>query len=231
MKKTLFAFTILTCAVTFNVHAWSMWEINGAKMDINGKDIRVASVKTIGNGHVFHAKDKELEKGVYVICTQDFTSSDVLPHTTALVRDYLRTRGVNVVDKIEQSSVALKFEVRDLNIDKGTATPENQQTEYSNNAAATVATQAVLAKTVGVVAGLSYGMSSGHYEGDEMVFSSLSIFEPTPEKIGFDSEKFSRDQNGVTARTAVKQSDSKTTTADLLTLMAKVWADKYFVKN
>ncbi len=231
MKIVSAFITIILSIVTFNAYAWSLWEMNGAKMNVNGKDIRVASVKKIGDGHVFYAKDKELEKGVYVICTNDFASADVLPRTTALVRDYLRSRGLNVVDKIEDSSIALKFEVWDLNIDKDAPTPGNQPVNQPNNAAATVATQAIATKALGVVAGASYGMQSGHYEGTSIVFRSQTIVDPTPEKMGIDSEKFSREQIGIEAHTAEKQSDPKTTTADLLTVMAKAWADRYFVKN
>jgi hypothetical protein len=82
---------LIICAalsiVTLNAHAWSMWELNGAKMDIDGKDIRVASVKTDGSDHVFHRHDAEFEKGIYVVAVVNESSIESLPKTTTLIRE------------------------------------------------------------------------------------------------------------------------------------------------
>lgn len=225
---------------TVNAHAWSLWEINGAKMMIDGKDIRVASVKTEGDGHIFHSRDKELENGVYVIATLTESSSEVLPFSTALIRDYLRSRGLNVVEKAEGSALAIKFIVRDLSVDGNPANlsnePNKQATSWSSQGAAIV-TDVAAAKLAANLAGtatgaLAHGMSGGfHYKGNELALNSVSIVDPTDEKLLMYISKYVRDKNGITARTAQNKSDPNTTVADLLTLMTKAWADKYFVKD
>lgn len=64
-----------------------------------------------------------------------------------------------------------------------------------------------------------------------IALTSQGISDPTYENLGQKAKDFSKETDGVTARTAVKKSDPNTTTADLLMLMTKVWADKYFVKD
>ena len=237
---------MLVSALTSNAHAWSMWEISGAKMDIDGRDIRVASVDQIGNEHVFHSKDPEFQQGVYVIAVWYGSNPQSLPKTTAFLRDYLRSRGMNVVDTPVGSPLALKFEVRDLNIDGVTTATIRSGTEDSKTSAAQgdlsaqgtdlaikAGTINLITKTSGAFAGaMAYGAASSyHYVGDELALRAEIIPDPAYEKLGDDSYKFAKEMDGITARTAVKQSDPKTTTGDLLTLMSRVWVDKYFVKD
>ncbi len=246
MRFLSVAFAIFMSVVALNARAWSMWEISGAKMNIDGKDIRVASVNQIGNEHVFHSKDPEFQKGVYVVAVWYGSNPQNLPRTTAFLRDYLRSRGMNVVDQPDGSPIALRFEVRDLNIDGvSTATiqsdtPDNKNSSTHENLSAQGTDLAIKAgtidlitKTSGAFAGaMAYGAASSyHYEGDELMLSAEIIPEPTYDKLGENSDKFAKEMDGITARTAVKRSDPKTTTGDLLTLMSRVWADKYFVKD
>jgi hypothetical protein len=245
MRIMSVALAILMSVVTCNAGAWSMWEISGAKMDIDGKDIRVASVNQIGNEHVFHSKDTEFEKGVYVVAVWYGSNPQSLPRTTAFLRDYLRSRGINVVDQPDGSPVALRFEVRDLNIDGvSTATIQSDTPVASSSTHENLAAQGtdlaikagtidLITKTSGAFAGaMAYGAASSyHYEGDELMLSAEIIPEPTYDKLGENSDKFAKEMDGITARTAVKRSDPKTTTGDLLTLMTRVWVDKYFVKD
>lgn len=44
MKIFVSVLTALALSLSQSAGAWSLWEINGAKMDIDGKDVRVASV-------------------------------------------------------------------------------------------------------------------------------------------------------------------------------------------
>lgn len=238
MRISSILLAVLMSVNTLNAHAWSLWELNGAKMDIDGKDVRVASVNTFGSSHIFHSKDKEFEKGVYVVATIDESSSQGLPRTTALIRDYLRSRGVNVADKPDGCAIGVKFAVFDLNIDSSSATPGSQpdgKSKSLSDNAVDLVTQAGLTRLAfklnGATGVLTYGLSQGHYEGAELKLNSISIVEPAYDKLGVDAVKFAREKNGITARTSVENSDPKTTTADLLILMVKVWADKYFVRD
>lgn len=239
MRVFSVALMILMSTVSFSARAWSLWEMNGAKMNIDGKDIRVASVNKTAADRVFHSKDPEFAKGVYVVGVWYGSSSESLPRSTALILDYLRSRGMKVVDKPDDSALAIKFEVGDLNIDGVTLKSELDVPGAKNlqdqgfDIAAKAATIDVIAKTSGAFAGaVAYAGAGGyHYSGDELTLRATLIPDPTLDKLGIDSDKFAKGADGVTARTAVKQSDPNTTTADLLTLMTKVWADKYFVKD
>ena len=237
---------LIICAtlsiVTLNAQAWSMWELNGAKMDIDGKDIRVAGVKTDGSDHVFHRHDAEFEKGIYVVAVVNESSIESLPKTTTLIREYLRARGFNVADKPEGCDLGLKFQVHDLNIDDATALVYQSEertaslvdlsTNVANQAMAVNMAERLAKASINFAGPLAAAMSSGgHYTGNELILSSESIASPTYEKLGSDTAKYVRDKNIVTARTAVKQSDPNTTKVDLLMLMTKVWADKFFVND
>ena len=241
MKILSITFAALMFAVIPDANAWSLWEINGAKMDIDGKDIRVAGIHTVGSGHIFHSNDKELENGVYVFATKNSSSNEILPHTTARIRDYLRSRGFNVKDKPDGCALAIKFEVSDLSIDGSSVAAGDQSVGLSqsppdpsgSNLAGQVSAGVLATRMSGPLSGaIAFGMAgSWHYVGDALELNSVSIVDPTLDKLGQDSARFVRDTNGITARTAPKKTDPNTTTADLLTLMTKAWADKYFIKD
>lgn len=240
--SSLFVITLLSI-LTSTAQAWSMWELNGAKMDIDGKDIRVASVKTVGDDYIFHSKDATQQSGIYVVATLNESSSQSLPRTTSFIREYLKSRGFNVSDKPDGCSKGIKFYVSDLNIDDPStnlAVEESAQpkslsdlsTDLTNTAISLEGAKAV-AKINGVFVGaLAFSLSQpGHYEGNELVINGSIFDEPTYEKMGENSFQYIKERDGITARTSAKNSDPNTTTADLLTLMTKVWVDKYFVKD
>lgn len=239
MKKlSIIAAAALLAFSALDASAFSFWEISGAMMDLDGKDIRVASVDTTGHKHVYHATDKELAHGVYVVATATGDGTQVLPNTTALIRDYLRSRGMNVVDKPDGAGLAIKFVVGSLSID--TPPPAAGQPAAHGPGVAKGAELVLdaglvhhITQTAGTFSGvLAYeGASSGHYEGTALSLSSYGVLDPTAAKLGASAEDAARDKMGVTAHTAPKKSDPHTTVADLLTLMTKVWADKYFDKG
>ncbi len=241
MKKILFAATVslFVSALSASAHAWSLFEINGTKMDIDGKDVRVMSVQLNGDNHVYHSHD--FDKGVYVIATVWSSSAESLARTTALIRDYLRSRGVNVVDKIEGAAFALKFEVQELNIDGiSTTAPGAGSTGQGKSLSDQGADLATKAAIVGAavkfgnsMSGLAAygGATTAHYSGTELTLSSRGIVDPTTAKLGENVSEFTRENDGVVAYYKAKHSDPNTTTGDLLTVMTKAWADKYFVKD
>ena len=98
---------------------------------------------------------------------------------------------------------------------------------------AKASTIALIAKTSGAMAGVAAygGAGSAHYSGNELTMSGEIVADPTYDKMGDDTIKYVQDKDVITAYTAEKQSDPKTTTGDLLLLMTKVWTDKYFVKD
>ncbi len=237
----------LSCVLPINAHAWSFWEISGAKMDINGKDVRIASVNRRTDGHIYHSNEEAVKKGVYLVAIGDIPGAPeqhvVLPSTTKLVRDYLKSRGLNVADKLEGSGLAWRISVANLAIDDANAvltegkTPAGSLGDHVASVSADVATQEVLKKTIlpnavvmpGSYSGLTSG--GGHYEGTELTFTCIAISNPTDEKL-LNLEDISEDHlDEINAWTAVKDSDPYTTKADLLTVLTKAWADNYFVKD
>jgi hypothetical protein len=239
---------VLSSVLSINAHAWSLWEISGAKMDINGKDIRIASVNRRTDGFVYHSNDELVKKGVYLVVVASIpgtspTQHVVLPNTTKLIRDYLNTRGVNIVDKLEGSGYAWQVSVANLAIDDA----NTQLTEIKAQSGSLgdhvlsvggdVAGQELVKKTIlpnavvmpGSYSGLTSG--GGHYEGTELTFTSIAISNATDEKLLNLDDITEGHLDEITARTAVKDSDPNTTKADLLTVLTKAWADIYFVKD
>ncbi len=238
---------VVSFGLSVNAHAWSFWEISGAKMNINGKDVRIASVNKRTDGHIYHSNEDAVKKGVYLVAVGDTSDNPqrhvVLPNTTKLIREYLKTRGLNVVDKLEGAGLAWRISVANLAIDDANAlltevsTPAGSLGEHVASVGADVATQEVLKKTIlpnavvmpGSYSGLTSG--GGHYNGTELTFTSFAISNPTDEKL-LNLEDITEDHlDEITALTAVKDSDPNTTKADLLTVLTKAWADIYFVKD
>lgn len=234
MRRLSTMLALMLAAVALDANAFCVLRCSQEHMNIDHKLVYVDAIKQTGTARVFKSTDPELVKGVYVVVTRDTDKDTILPETTKVVRHILGYYGMKVVDKPEDATLELKFDIKNLALENAQA--QNNTGDSLGKEVAVVGVEHAALKAAASIPGGAVtvlGVASttgGHYE-DFLAMNAEIIPLPISGGAATDVSKSANGFDGFTAITRKGMTDPNATPVDLLLLMTKVWKDKYFVKE
>lgn len=220
-KISVLLFAFAAASISTSSMAWSLFEINGEKLEINGKMVRVFSKDSTGE-HIFSSKD--VANGLYVVAVDSSAKTNILPMSTKVIRDFLSAKGIKIVETPDAASLGIKFVVSGLNVDESNVLPG--QVDYKGNAMERVAGAAVVNNVAGSLAGSMalFANSTGHIVGTPLKLSGL-VIQSDAQGAGGESPDV------VTGYSGDKGDDLNASIEDLLKVMTNFWLKKFYVED
>jgi hypothetical protein len=217
MKKTvLFALVLLMGVFSTGAHAWGY-----EKLKLEGRNVRISDIKAGDDYGKYIIQPNDVGGGIYVVAAWNLSSTEILPNTTKVIREYMASKGLKIADKLEGSSIAIRFAIDGVNCDTAPA-----QSGQSNSDAALIA-GAARAAIDGLQAGLfQYGISQGGKNKDFIYLDITGhiIFKPSEDLMHPDFYKKIDHSDQMLA--AYNKSD-KSTAEDVVRVMVDQWMKNY----
>lgn len=230
LKKIPVLFFVLAASlISSSSMAWSLFEISGERLDIDGKMVRIYGKDSEGD-YIYHSKSNEMDGGIYVIAAAAPFALNPLPKTTEVIRAFLASKGFKIAEKPEGAARGIKFVVSGINLDWNNGQPAEGN---SGNAAGQLATAEVVRSVAGSAMGIiAYGAGgSGHYNGTPLKLVGSSIANPTDEDMRVAFSDYAEHPDTVTAYSGNTGDDLNATTEDLLKVMTNYWLKKFFIED
>lgn len=217
-KISSLVFVFAISLISTSSMAWSLFEINGEKLEIDGKTVRVFSKDATGE-RIFSSK--EVANGLYVVAVDSSSKTSILPRSTKVIRDFLSAKGIKIVENQEAASLSLKFVLSGLNVDESNSLPG--QVDYEGHAVEQVAGAAVVNNVAGSLAGSMalFANTSGHIVGTPLKLSG-SVIQPDAQGAAGASPDV------VTGYSGDKGDDLNASIEDLLKVMTNYWLKEFY---
>lgn len=218
--KRLYMATMMAvlCTLSAGAHAWGY-----EKLEIDGKQVRISGVKAGDEYGDYVIQPKDTIGGIYVVAAWNLGSKNILPNTTAVIRQYLASKGFNIADKLEGASMAIRFSVDGANCDEGIA----QGADNSGSVVANGVIGAGVANAIGgTTAGMTMLLGSGGRPRDviDLELTGHIVLHPIIDPM---SDEFTKNIQHSDRLVAHYTTKDKSTTADVLKIMTDQWIKHY----
>ena len=219
MKRLYLAtMAVALCALSAGAHAWGY-----EKLEIDGKQVRISGVKAGDEYGDYVIQPRDAEGGIYVVAAWNLGSKEILPSTTAVIRQYLASKGFKITDKLEGASMAIRFSVDGANCNEGIAQgPENAGSVVANGVIGAGVANAI----GGTTAGMTMLLGSGGRSRDviDLELTGHIVLNPTVDPMKDEFSKTIQHSDKLVAHYTTKD---KSTTADVLKIMTDQWIKHY----